>query len=66
MIFSLNANTDSRRYNEPTGGEITVVFVGEEDEPPGEIDFTVHPVGTRLRILWFIRFYFRTARKVGM
>src|ERR1043165_9631201 len=51
MIFSLNANTDSRRYNEPTGGEIALVFVGEEGEPHGEIDFTVHPIVTHLQTL---------------
>lgn len=43
MAFKRNVSDDARRYNIPKIGEIAVVFTGENDMPPTDIDFKVYP-----------------------
>lgn len=43
LMFKESFGDDPRRYNIPRVGEIAVVFVGEDGDPPGKRDLAIYP-----------------------
>ena len=55
LVFRKLASDDQRRFNLPQADEVAAVFVGDDGEPPGNVDFTVYPREGGLTRLAYIR-----------
>ena len=51
-MFKDTFGEDPRRYNIPKTGEIAIVFIGEEGNPPGHRDLAIYPKSTMAKILF--------------
>ncbi|VDP59461.1 unnamed protein product [Heligmosomoides polygyrus] len=48
MVFGQKASDDARRYNSATANEVAVVYVGDEEDIPGERYLVIRARGARL------------------
>ncbi|EGT58490.1 hypothetical protein CAEBREN_29913 [Caenorhabditis brenneri] len=46
MTFRIRSQDDQNRYQNPTADEVAAVYVGDEEEIPGERGFTIHQRGS--------------------
>lgn len=51
MQFYKDQSLDLRRYNSPNSNEVAIIFVGEDGEPPINIDFSVQEYSQHLTAL---------------
>ncbi|XP_003740984.1 uncharacterized protein LOC100902978 [Galendromus occidentalis] len=54
MVFHQNEHDDQRRYNAATANEVAVVYVGDEEDIPGERLLVVHESTGNLRIISYL------------